>query len=103
MGLRAESEGGKEPAACPTRLKPSTIRPKLTPPFSLSISVARLQSSLPSACARRDCVLLRLTIDNYRRFTTDHPQEAGQFSAFVVRLMAERLARANSALLASTR
>jgi len=56
-----------------------------------------------SAHARHDCVLYRLSIDSYSNLVTDHPVEAGLFSSYIVRLMAERLGRANRAVLALTR
>lgn len=56
-----------------------------------------------SAHARHNCVLYRLSVDNYKNLVTDHPMEAGLFSSYIVRLMAERLGRANKAILALSR
>jgi len=56
-----------------------------------------------SAYARQDCVLYRLSVERYHKLISEHPAEAGHFSSYIVRLMAERLGRANKALLALTR
>ncbi len=56
-----------------------------------------------SAHARHDCVLYRLSVDSYDKLVSDYPVEAGLFSSYIVRLMAERLGRANRAVLALTR
>jgi len=56
-----------------------------------------------SAVAHHECVLYRLTVDSYNKLVSDHPVEAGLFSSYIVRLMAERLGRANKAVLALTR
>jgi len=56
-----------------------------------------------SAHARKDCALYRLSVENYNELVASHPVEAGLFSSYIVKLMAERLGRANRAVLALTR
>jgi SulP family sulfate permease len=56
-----------------------------------------------SAHARQDCVLYRLSIESYQNLVAEFPAEAGHFSSYIVRLMAERLGRANRAVLALTK
>lgn len=56
-----------------------------------------------SAHAVQDCVLFRLSVDSYHQLVASNPSEAGQFSSYIVRLMAERLGRANKAVLALSR
>ena len=56
-----------------------------------------------SAHAVQDSVLFRLNVDSYHQLVATNPSEAGQFSSYIVRLMAERLGRANKAVLALSR
>ena len=56
-----------------------------------------------SAVAKQDCVLYRLDRAGYETLQHKHPRAFGLFHSYVVRLMAERLARANRAILALSR
>ena len=56
-----------------------------------------------AAVARKDCILYRLNVDCYNDMKREQPAETGQFCAFVVRLMSDRLARANREIVALTR
>jgi len=56
-----------------------------------------------SAHARQDCALYRLSVENYNELVASHPIEAGIFSSYIVKLMAERLGRANRSVLALTK
>ncbi|MCY0147035.1 SulP family inorganic anion transporter [Hoeflea sp. G2-23] len=56
-----------------------------------------------SALARQDCALFCLSVESYHRLVSESPAEAGVFASCIVKLMAERLGRANRAVLALTR
>jgi SulP family sulfate permease len=56
-----------------------------------------------SAEAKQDCVLYQLDLENYDRLKRNNPVEFGQFHAYIVRLMSERLGRANREILALSR
>ncbi len=51
----------------------------------------------------RDAVLARLDLEAYRQVERDNPAAAARFDKFIVRLMAERVARTNRELMAQTR
>ncbi|MEP0942048.1 MAG: SulP family inorganic anion transporter [Rhizobiaceae bacterium] len=50
-----------------------------------------------------NCDLYRLTSDSFRDLNQKHPMEAGLLHSFIVRLMSERLARANKEIIALSR
>lgn len=56
-----------------------------------------------TAVAVQNCVLFKLTTDKFRGMASDHPAEAELFSSYIVKLMAERLDRANKTVLALSR
>lgn len=56
-----------------------------------------------SAHALNNSVLYRLNLEKYHELVAQNPVEAGMFSSYVVRLMAERLGRANKQILALSR
>ncbi len=56
-----------------------------------------------SAVARQNCVLYRLDREGYETLQQTYPRAFGLFHSYVVRLMAERLGRANRAILALSR
>jgi hypothetical protein len=53
--------------------------------------------------ARQDCVLYRLDRAGYETLQQIYPRAFGLFQCYVVRLMSERLGRANRAILALSR
>lgn len=56
-----------------------------------------------AAVAKQDCVLHKLTVEQYENLATNHPIGAAAFHTYVVRLMSERLGRANREILALSR
>jgi SulP family sulfate permease len=56
-----------------------------------------------SAVARQDCVFYRLDRAGYETLQQIYPRAFGLFQCYVVRLMSERLGRANRAILALSR
>lgn len=56
-----------------------------------------------SAVARRDSVLFRLSTQRFRALAKENPVAAELFSAYIVKLMAERLARSNKSVQALSR
>ena len=56
-----------------------------------------------SAVARRDSVLFKLSTKDYQSLVLSHPSEAHLFSACIIKIMAERLARSNKSVLALAR
>lgn len=56
-----------------------------------------------SALVNEDCLLFRLDAESYKRLNDNNPVEAGFFHTFIVRLMAERLGRANKEIMALSR
>ena len=56
-----------------------------------------------SAVAKQDCVLYQLDRAGYETLQQTYPRAFGLFQSYVVRLMAERLGRANRAILALSR
>lgn len=56
-----------------------------------------------SALAVEDCDLYRLDREAFSQMNEQHPFEAGLFHSFIVRLMSERLGRANKEIIALSR
>lgn len=56
-----------------------------------------------AAVAKQDCMLHKLTTVEYENLATNHPIVAAAFHTYVVRLMSERLGRANREILALSR
>ena len=56
-----------------------------------------------SAVARRDSVLFKLSTKDYQSLVLSQPSEAHLFSACIIKIMAERLARSNKSVLALAR
>lgn len=56
-----------------------------------------------AAVAKQDCVLFKLDFAQYKKLKKKHPRKAGLFHMFVIRLLSERLGRANRSILALSR
>ena len=56
-----------------------------------------------TAVINEDGLFYRLDQHAYQELNENHPAEAGLFHTFVVRLMSERLGRANKAIIALSR
>ena len=56
-----------------------------------------------SAVARRDSVLFKLSTKDYQSLVLSQPSEAHLFSACIIKIMAERMARSNKSVLALAR
>lgn len=56
-----------------------------------------------AAVAKQDCVLFKLDADAYDALRDKHPRKAAFFHMFIIRLLSERLGRANRSILALSR
>ena len=67
--------------------------------IALYTSAARSATALVNG----ECILFQLDQKSYEKIARDWPAEAGLFHAFIVRLVSERLARANKEIVALSR